>query len=125
MGTLLSTFLPDKNHLISEEMCNNCSESENIVELKTCERCLMIQYCSPECQKEHFYLHKKDCQKFKELTDNVKQLAEELRNFIGYNQPAENYFETQVGLFWGLEETRDYCRARLELANEIYKAWML
>ena len=121
MGTFLSTFF-NKDHLIVEGMCNNCSESENIVELKTCERCLLMQYCSIKCQEEHFDLHKKDCRRIKKLMSKVEQLAEELHCFSDFGHPTENYFETQVGGFWGLVETRDYCRARLELANEIYKA---
>ena len=122
MASLKKAVNHDKDHLIVEDICSNCLESENI-ELKTCSRCRIMKYCSVRCQEEHFPSHKKDCKKIRKLTDNVERLAEELRCVRDFGRPAENYFEIGVGRFWGLFNTRDYCRARLELASEIYTVY--
>jgi len=100
--------------LIVEDICANCLESEN---LKTCTRCRIAKYCSAQCQKEDFPDHKKACKRIKKLTDKVEELAEELRCARTFG--LQNLFVTQVGRFWCIFVTRDYCRARLELANEI------
>ena len=113
-----------EDRFILQNVCNGCLKSENI-ELKTCSQCHIMKYCSETCQKENFPDHKKDCKKIKKLTDNVERLAGKLRSYSDFGQPAENYFEAHVGHFWGLVETRDYCRARLELADEIYRVLML
>jgi hypothetical protein len=50
------------------------------------------------------------------LTNQVSRFALELTTF---GMRAENYFETRVGNFWDLVETRAYCLARHNLANQI------
>ncbi len=119
---MASVATKDRN--ILPDFCYGCCLIENI-NLKTCGRCHLAKYCSEKCQKEDYPNHKKDCRKIKKLMDNVEGLAEELRCYSDFGQPAENYFETHVGRFWGFIETRDYCRARLELADELYRVTML
>jgi hypothetical protein len=31
-------------------------------------------------------------------------------HYCDFGEPAENYFETHVGSFWGFIETQNYCR---------------
>jgi hypothetical protein len=53
-------------NLTEGEMCANCYVLENTVEggLLKCGRCMLIKYCSGECQKEHWKkAHKKQCKK--------------------------------------------------------------
>ncbi len=124
MASLRKPVIHDKDHLIVEDICNTCLEDEN-VDLKTCSRCHLMKYCSVQCQREDFPGHKKDCRNIKKLTDRVERLAEELRCVSLYGRPDANYFEEGVGRFWGLWDTRDYCRARLQLADEIYTVYSL
>ena len=43
--------------------CANCLKYENdeVPELKTCGKCLLVKYCSKECQVENFKFHKYHC----------------------------------------------------------------
>ena len=52
--------------------CANCLlfqwEQPDIGDLQKCTRCKVLQYCSKECQKEHWMLvHKSQCKKFAEI----------------------------------------------------------
>lgn len=40
------------------KVCGNCGESDNLM---TCNKCRLIRYCSPECQRANWKLHKKTC----------------------------------------------------------------
>ena len=55
--TKLMNFL-FKNNLI----CANCNSSEQEpIKFKKCNSCRLVHYCSEECQKIHWKIHKKDC----------------------------------------------------------------
>jgi hypothetical protein len=48
--------------------CASCEENEvldnkNKSNLKKCSRCESVRYCSPECQRAHWKIHKLDCGK--------------------------------------------------------------
>lgn len=43
--------------------CSNCGTKEK--KLMRCERCRTARYCSKECQKKHWKVHKKRCKKKK------------------------------------------------------------
>lgn len=46
------------------DMCANCGKGEeNSNKLKTCTACLLVKYCSRECQAAHRSHHKKECKK--------------------------------------------------------------
>ena len=46
------------------DMCANCGKGEeNSIKLKTCTACLLVKYCSRECQAAHRPQHKKECKK--------------------------------------------------------------
>lgn len=40
------------------QKCQNCSSTEN---LSSCSKCKKAKYCSPACQRSHFYIHKQKC----------------------------------------------------------------
>ncbi|CAA7263518.1 unnamed protein product [Cyclocybe aegerita] len=44
--------------------CTNCSKIDGSggCELKRCEKCKIVYYCSRDCQKEHWEVHKTQCQ---------------------------------------------------------------
>mmetsp|Transcript_18241 Transcript_18241/g.29669 ORF Transcript_18241/g.29669 Transcript_18241/m.29669 type:complete len:147 (+) Transcript_18241:803-1243(+) len=39
----------------------NCAQCFQVEELKKCARCNLIPYCSKECQRKHWKLHKLQC----------------------------------------------------------------
>ena len=109
-----------KNYsLIHNLSCFSCEKEEIPDKLFTCSRCGISKYCSKDCQKEDFTLHKKSCKQIKYLKDKLEILAEELHHQDDWDGREENLFETSVGDFWGLDDPRDYCCTRLELADEI------
>ncbi|KAJ7437809.1 hypothetical protein B0H11DRAFT_2106349 [Mycena galericulata] len=44
----------------SNTLCYHCNKPGD-PKLRTCSRCKVARYCSPECQKDHWKTHKKDC----------------------------------------------------------------
>jgi len=44
--------------------CLNCNEEMERVALSVCGRCMVMQYCSKECQVFHWPKHKDDCDIF-------------------------------------------------------------
>jgi radical SAM protein with 4Fe4S-binding SPASM domain len=61
------------NHLVEKDYCHGVHEEyeEQPVNLKTCARCQLAQYCSVACQKYDFEDHKNFCKRIKTLTDKV------------------------------------------------------
>jgi hypothetical protein len=57
--------------MATDGCCAECSE-EGGVSLKTCKACMSVQYCSAECQRNHWPKHKKQCkQRAAELSDEA------------------------------------------------------
>jgi hypothetical protein len=52
-------------NLTQGEMCANCYVLEKTLDKKLlkCGQCRLIKYCGPNCQKEHWKVHKKQCKK--------------------------------------------------------------
>lgn len=97
------------------ETCN-----DDVIRLFTCSRCKLARYCSRDCQRADYQEHKEQCKGIADLTKEVRKLRAELEDIdVSMNGAKENLFETHVGIFWGIIETRDYCRARNHLSNII------
>lgn len=99
-------------------MCYGCKEEMERVSLSVCSRCMIIQYCSRECQVSHWPRHIKDCDMLtsahKQLTadENVKMLphvsfrfrekdcmnVDVMRQRIKQNSMQLSKFEQQEGL---------------------------
>ena len=43
-------------------LCAGCNTEKKLEELSKCAGCKFVCYCSRECQKKHWKIHKKDCQ---------------------------------------------------------------
>ncbi len=52
-----------KRHEMKMTQCPSCGKREG---LKKCKQCLCVKYCNEECQKNDWWIHKKDCRKPKE-----------------------------------------------------------
>ena len=86
--------------------CNNCSVTSN--SCKLCSRCRVVHYCNIKCQKEDFKVHKRKCKYLKGLRDEIQRL-----------KPEDELFETDIGLFWEMDEPRRYCTMRFLYAQEM------
>lgn len=55
-----------------ESKCRNCERTKHVsgADLSVCARCRVVKYCSVECQKAHWNVHKKECVK---ATGEVKE----------------------------------------------------
>ncbi|RMJ16658.1 hypothetical protein CDV36_003657 [Fusarium kuroshium] len=87
-------------------------------ELLRCSACRGVRYCSAEHQAAHRPQHKSACNKIKKARVNVSREEDRVRNGTGFLEPT-NAFETHVGRFYGLINTRDYMGHRLALANRL------
>lgn len=86
--------------------------------LLRCSGCLAIRYCSREHQAAHWLKHKSVCTKIKKARAKLAEENRLVRNATPTWWTPANAFETHVGHFWGIAETRDYMRARFTLAGE-------
>ncbi|KAF9074183.1 hypothetical protein BDP27DRAFT_1214682 [Rhodocollybia butyracea] len=48
--------------------CGACSKSADAIALRSCSRCKVERYCSPECQKKAWPIHRKTCTPFNATT---------------------------------------------------------
>jgi len=68
------------------EVCANCGkEPGDAVELKNCAACLLVKYCSVDCQKAHRKQHKKACKQ------RAAELKDEQLYSQGHERPEEDF----------------------------------
>lgn len=56
---LIATINGQRAAANSTDLCGTCSETKAA---KRCSACKAVQYCDQDCQKLHWFTHKKDCQ---------------------------------------------------------------
>lgn len=54
---------------VTTNQCNCCAKKNDGIELKVCSKCKMVSYCSLECQKKDWKLHKSQCKAPNEFKD--------------------------------------------------------
>ena len=53
---------PDHNMIFDEKTCVTCMKAvPEVAKLKACKACRSVYYCSKECQRAHWPLHKREC----------------------------------------------------------------
>ncbi|KAJ8119548.1 hypothetical protein ONZ43_g3522 [Nemania bipapillata] len=88
-------------------------------QLLRCAGCHAFRYCSREHQIVDRPQHKFACNRIKKARRKLAKEDHRVRYATpDYMTPA-NAFETHVGRFWGLLNTRDYMRARFALAKQL------
>lgn len=95
------------------------SEEKQNVHLLVCSRCKVARYCSVNCQRQDFKNHLPDCREVNNLSNQIESEAQSLRVHNNWFGQIEDLFDTQVGNFWGIVESRDYCRARHKLFTKL------
>ncbi|KAK2763312.1 hypothetical protein FQN54_009948 [Arachnomyces sp. PD_36] len=98
--------------------CGVCGTTDRT---RRCVRCKVMFYCSREHQTEHFPVHKSACRGVNLAEDRVDDEEQDLRSRPADYFMPENVFETHVGHFWGILDTRDYMRARFGVIKALEK----
>jgi len=118
-------------HLTFPELalrCENCKKPNKAFLCKTCKtwtcnrtllrcsNCMVVHYCSKECQQQHWSMHKDLCKKAKKaLADYIDEEAK-LKNFTDHiGGEPRNYFEhpDYKYRFWDLPETREFLKTTM------------
>ena len=91
-------------HLKTEPYCSNCEKSSLLTKLQKCSRCSLLFYCSRECQKEHFVLHKEDCIDVKRWRSKSAKIMEQIdcsqRGFIDPSLLTREYCLSRFVLYF-------------------------
>ncbi|PGH16294.1 hypothetical protein AJ79_01833 [Helicocarpus griseus UAMH5409] len=84
-----------------------------------CSRCQVMYYCSREHQAEHHDQHKGSCNRISKCRTafaNEKRKLDEMPDSFAFEADP---FNTSVGYFWGIMETRPYMRVRARLIHDL------
>ena len=95
--------------------CGQCSATGP--KLLRCGGCRAVHYGNREHQTAHYPQHKSACIKIRKARTLVAEEDHRVRNAEPDFMTPANAFETDVGRFWGIWDTRDYMRARFQLAG--------
>ncbi|EDN02810.1 predicted protein [Histoplasma mississippiense (nom. inval.)] len=101
---------------LTEKTCGLCKTQGNTLR---CSRCQVVYYCSREHQAEHLNAHKKSCSQVRKSRDALAAEEQKLRDMPADVLFAGDAFNTCVGHFWGVIETRPYMRARSALIHAL------
>ncbi|KAL1968778.1 hypothetical protein VTN77DRAFT_1139 [Rasamsonia byssochlamydoides] len=96
--------------------CGMCGKTENLLR---CSRCKVMVYCNREHQAAHREAHKSACNAVGKKRTILEAEEEKLRSHPGDFLTPADVFNTSVGHFWGIWETRDYMRARYALVEAL------
>ena len=96
--------------------CEVCRRRDGLLR---CSGCQAVYYCSQPHQASDRTAHKRGCLAVKKARATLAAEEQKLREMPGDMFLPANVFETGVGRFWGLFETRPYMRARYGLADTL------
>ncbi|KAG9252919.1 uncharacterized protein F5Z01DRAFT_682176 [Emericellopsis atlantica] len=106
----------DKLDGLAPRACELCHRQGDVMR---CAACQAVYYCGRECQAADRDDHKMPCKVIKKARSHYEREYEKLRDMRGDILTPERVFETQVGRFWGILETRPYMRARYGLVDAL------
>ena len=103
-------------------LARGCSFCGTQKRLSRCGVCKVTLYCSRDHQVSDRGRHAPDCKAVKRTRHLFEQEEQKVRDEPGDGlfTPA-NPFETSVGHFWGIMDTRDYMRARYAYVRAVLK----
>ncbi|KAL8403477.1 hypothetical protein RB594_008654 [Gaeumannomyces avenae] len=96
--------------------CAACPSNSGLLR---CGGCRVVYYCSKEHQAEHREKHKTSCVAIKKTREALQREEARLRAHPGDMCTPADVFNTGVGIFWGILDTRDYMRARFAAADAL------
>ncbi|KAK5987035.1 hypothetical protein PT974_11151 [Cladobotryum mycophilum] len=94
-----------------------CEVCQKKVGLLRCSGCKVVCYCRQEHQISDRARHKEGCVAVRRALRQADKEETALRNLPADMFTPDNIFETGVGRFWGIHETRPYMRARLGVVD--------
>ena len=113
----------DETDFQTSLICSNCfKSSDDKIELKRCSSCHLVFYCSLECQKENWKIHKKTCQ----LISNKIKEQKNLKNFknetilLKIQRPEEKEFD-QLLCYNEAKSFKEFLESSFEQYTEIEK----
>ncbi|OJD19317.1 hypothetical protein AJ78_00676 [Emergomyces pasteurianus Ep9510] len=98
-----------KSLQLGEKACGLCHTQGRTLR---CSRCQVVYYCSPQHQAEHRTKHKLACNKIAKSRHALEDEERELHNMPEDEWFTGDPFNTCVGHFWKVTQTRPYMRAR-------------
>lgn len=110
----------DQSVTVSDTLqsCQHCNKQSE--EVLRCTHCRVAYYCSTAHQSADWPLHKASCRAIKAASNRLDREERALRElppdeFMMVAVEGKDAFDSAVGHFWGITETRDYMRARSAL----------
>jgi hypothetical protein len=95
------------------------------LKISRCASCQVVRYCSRDHQVQHRPEHKSLCNRIKKCRSKLAKEEHAVRNATPDFMTPANAFETGVGHFWSILSTRDYMRARYDLADTVRRVGSL
>jgi len=114
----IQIHFPTKMPLPPTSSCQVCGPRAP-ESLFKCSRYQCVLYCGREHQSAHFAEHKSLCKRVLKIRNLMETEASKVRNSIEDDWTPANAFETHVGHFWGLRNTRPYMTAKLEVIRAL------
>ncbi|KAJ7881936.1 hypothetical protein B0H13DRAFT_931016 [Mycena leptocephala] len=94
MGVRVDQSQCKEEAAIAKYACYTCRRAKDRNELKHCGKCLLVRYCSTECQKKDWPDHKKICGVTRFDPALLMPTAERLVEFIGCPAAINGYIRT-------------------------------
>lgn len=101
---------------LAPPQCGLCHTTETLMR---CAACQAVYYCSRKCQTRDREVHKAPCNATKKARLRYLYESEKLRNLPANPLFEGDIFETGVGRFWSIFETRDYMQARYQYVDAL------
>ncbi|KAB5576148.1 hypothetical protein GE09DRAFT_617833 [Coniochaeta sp. 2T2.1] len=98
--------------------CESCDTRQS---LACCDNCKAAFFCDNHIQDANRGPHNKQCSAVQKALEHMQEEERAVREHPGDFMTLANPFETGVGHFWDLIDTRDYMRARFGLVEELPK----
>ncbi|KAK1215710.1 hypothetical protein PQX77_021672 [Marasmius sp. AFHP31] len=117
----MDAYGPSVPFYISKGLEKGCQVCHQTTNLQRCSSCKAVFYCNRDHQVSDHPAHKAVCNKITKAQAKLDAKETKLRNHPGDFMTPANPFETSVGHFWGILNTRDYMRARSALLHELLK----
>ncbi|XP_033624829.1 ankyrin repeat and MYND domain-containing protein 2-like [Asterias rubens] len=73
--TILTQGINGSRSVETEDVCSTCGDAKAA---KKCSACKMVNYCNPDCQKLHWFTHKKVCKNLAADFLRIQKLNQEL-----------------------------------------------
>ncbi|KAI5456233.1 hypothetical protein BGZ63DRAFT_417990 [Mariannaea sp. PMI_226] len=110
--------MPSTTPRLSPRACEVCKQRDGLI---SCSGCHAVFYCETDHQASHQANHRSKCLMTRMARSQLEREEYQVRRMPDGSSNAENPFETGVGQFWAITETRPYMRARFQFADGLLR----